>query len=98
MRVVILDLAEIDLTEGAAFYEKQSPGIGSYFLDSLYSDIESLRLHAGVHATHSGYQRALSRRFPYAIYYKVVNGEIQVWRVLDCRRDPRWLKKTLDEP
>lgn len=95
--MVILDLAENDLFDGAAFYEKQSPGLSWYFLDSLYSDIESLRLHASVHAIRSEYYRALSRRFPYAIYYKFVDSEIHVWRVLDCRRDPRWLKKALDE-
>ena len=32
------------------FYEKQDAGLGSYFLDSLNSDIESLKIYAGIHA------------------------------------------------
>ena len=42
MRVKILDPAEKDLEDGYRFYERQSGGLGSYFLDSLYSDIDSL--------------------------------------------------------
>ena len=36
MRIRILSAAEEDLEEGFRFYESQSPGLGSYFLDSLY--------------------------------------------------------------
>jgi hypothetical protein len=39
MKIRILSPAERDLEEGYRFYESQSPGLGSYFLDSLYSDI-----------------------------------------------------------
>ena len=49
MRVKILDAAERDLEEGHRFYERQSPGLGSYFLDSLYSDIDSLSYFGGIH-------------------------------------------------
>jgi hypothetical protein len=68
MRIEILDQAELDLIEGFHFYESQDAGLGSYFLTSLYSDIESLRLYAGVHGkAYSSYQRLLSRRFPFAV-------------------------------
>lgn len=42
MRLVILDDAEEDLLTGFKFYESQQPGLGNYFLDSIFSDIESL--------------------------------------------------------
>jgi plasmid stabilization system protein ParE len=35
-----------------------------------------------------GYYRALSKRLPYAICYRVSEQTIQVWRVLDCRQKP----------
>ena len=31
------------------FYERQAEGVGAYFLDSLYSDIDSLLISAGNH-------------------------------------------------
>lgn len=95
MKVRILSLAIDELDLGRAFYEKQQAGLGDYFLDSLFSDIESLLLYAGIHQTLFGYYRALAGRFPYAIYYRIAGEEIQVWHVLDCRQDPARVDKTL---
>jgi plasmid stabilization system protein ParE len=91
----LLSLAETDLMDGFHFYECNAPNVGSYFLESLFSDIESLRLYAGYHRKSAGFYRALSRRFPYVIYYRLTTTEIQVWRVLDGRRDPAWIKRQL---
>jgi plasmid stabilization system protein ParE len=96
MKVTILESAKQDLREGFDFYESQATGIGSYFLESLFSDIESLRLFAGVHGVHFGrYHRLLSRRFPFAVYYRIEEDQVRVYAVLDCRRDPAWIRKRL---
>lgn len=88
MKIEILSIAMSDIQFGQGFYEKQQEGLGAYFLDSLFSDIDALLLYAGIHQQFFGYYRALSKRFPYAIYYKVNGQAIQVWRVLDCRQKP----------
>lgn len=49
MKIRILDEAKADMREGAQFYERQNEGLGSYFLDTIFSDIDSLILYAGVH-------------------------------------------------
>ena len=49
MKLEILDAAEQDLINGFNFYEIQSPGLGQYFLDSIYADIESLLIYRGIH-------------------------------------------------
>jgi hypothetical protein len=95
VRLRILDLASADLMEGFRFYERQEEGVGSYFLETLLSDIESLRIFAGVHRRCFGYHRLLSKRFPFAIYYDVEGDLASVWRVLDCRRDPAWTRQQL---
>lgn len=71
--------------------------MGRYFLDSLLADLESLRLHAGIHSVHFGFHRLLSRRFPFAIYYDVTDNLARVAAVLDMRRDPAWIRKELSE-
>jgi len=91
VRLQILDRANADLLDGYAFYERQSHGVGSYFLETLVSDIESLHLYGGLHRKIFGYHRLLSRRFPYAIYYKVDGDQVFIWRILDCRRNPNWI-------
>jgi hypothetical protein len=49
VKIEILDEAEADLIEGFHFYERQETGLGWYFLDALFSDIDSLLLYAGTH-------------------------------------------------
>jgi len=88
MKVQVLEAATADLADGYRFYEQQTDGLGDYFLDSLWSDIHSLRLYGGVHAMHYGYHRLLSKRFPFAVYYRVEDGVARVRAILDCRRDP----------
>lgn len=95
MRVVILPSARDDLGDGFVFYEEQEEGLGSYFLNSLFSDIDSLRLYAGIHRKVFGFHRLLSVRFPYAIYYAMEPESILVRAVLDCRRDPKWTGRKL---
>ncbi len=96
MKIRILSSALQDLREGYEFYEKQAEGIGAYFMDSLFSDIDSLILNAGVHPIYfGGYHRMLSKRFPFAIYYKVAKDQVVVYTVLDCRRNPAWIRKKL---
>ena len=97
MRIEILDKAENDLVNGYAFYERQSQGLGQYFLDSLFSDLESLNLYAGIHAMHLGYHRLLAKRFPFAVYYRIQDKVIRVYAILDCRRDPALLRNHLDD-
>lgn len=47
MKIEILDEAQEDLIQGFRFYESQEPGLGAYFLDCLFSDIDSLLVYAG---------------------------------------------------
>ncbi len=95
MRVRILSAAEADLEEGFRFYESQLHGLGSYFLDSLYSDIDSLAFFAGIHQVVFGYHRQLSKRFPFAVYYRVIDNAAVVFAILDCRQSPSWIRKRL---
>ena len=71
--------------------------MGDYFLDSLYSDIDSLLLYAGVHSRHFGKYRLLSDRFPYAVYYELQHDLIMIRAVLDLRSDPSWISRKLNK-
>lgn len=97
MRIEILDEAREDLIQGFHFYECREPGLGSYFIDCLFSDVDSLLVYAGIHQVVFAYHRCLSKRFPFAIYYSVQNELVQVHAVLDCRRNPSWIRRRLKE-
>ena len=95
MNLRILESAFNDLAEGRDFYERQGEGLGGYFLDSLFSDMDSLALYAGIHRKVLGFHRLLSKRFPYAIYYQFENEQAVVYRVLDLRQEPRKIRAGL---
>ena len=95
MKIRVLDEAEDDLHEGREFYERREPGIGGYFAASLAADLDSLQIFAGIHPVVLSYHRALSKRFPFAIYYRVEEGIVSVYAVLDLRRDPAWIRRRL---
>ena len=95
MKIEILDDAKDDLIAGYHFYEEQALGLGSYFLDSLFSDIDSLLLYAGIHRIVFGSHRCVAARFPFAIYYRMETDVIRVRAVIDCRRNPTWIRKRM---
>ena len=85
-----------DLAKGRRFYDLQELGVGDYFFDSVFSDIDSLKLYAGIHPKVFGFHRMLTQRFPYAVYYESPDKETAiVWRVLDLRQDPGSIRSAL---
>lgn len=88
MKVKLARAAETDLETGYWFYSAQAPGVGDYFLASLRADLSSLGIYGGIH-------RALSKRFPYAIYYVLDGDTVTVLATLDCRRDPEAIRDVL---
>ena len=54
------------------------------------SDIEGLNYFGGIHQVANGYHRALSKRFPFCIYYDKKGETLTVVAVLDARQDPLW--------
>ena len=95
-KIRLLDAATQDLMDGFNFYEQQESGLGGYFLDSLFSDIDSLLIHAGIHPTYFQlYYRMLSKRFPFAVYYRIDGNDVLVYAILDCRKNPAWTRRCM---
>ncbi|RXJ94946.1 hypothetical protein CRU94_07365 [Arcobacter sp. AHV-9/2010] len=95
MNIKILLEAQNDIAKAMLFYENQKENLGNYFLDSIMSDIESLYIYYGIHFKVKDYFRVLSKRFPFAIYYKFDKNFIYIYAVLDCRQNPTLLNKRL---
>jgi len=95
VEIRLLETAKEDLREGWHFYERNSAGLGEYFLDCIQADVRSLQLYAGIHEMAEGFHRMLVKRFPFAVYYLIEDECVDVYAVLDCRRDPEWIVKRL---
>ncbi len=98
MKIRIFDNAKLDLVDGYYFYEANAVGIGQYFLNSIYSDIDSLTLYAGIHPKKSSdFYWMLSKRFPFAIYYTLADNLISVHAIIDCRQEPGRIEERLNQ-
>lgn len=95
MIISISSDAEADLAEGYWFYERQSPGLGDYFRSCLIADIESLNYYGGIHELAFGYHRALTKRFPFCVYYSLKEDMLVVVAIIDARRHPQWIRQRL---
>jgi len=91
--LIIRAEAEADLAEACQWYDLQVRGLGDQFLlcvDAVMASIErNPRLYTVVHK--GVIRRALTRRFPYGVFF--VEGEhvISIIAVLHVKRSPRLL-------
>lgn len=95
--VITTQFALDDLKLGQHFYELQAPQLGDYFFDALVTDIESLHIYAGIHVQEYGYYKMLAKRFPYVVYYEVIENIARVIAVLDQRKSPMSNYKQLSQ-
>lgn len=96
MLIRISEDALTDLNDGFWFYEHQELGLGDYFRASIQADITSLKVFAGMHRVDfRDYHRLICKTFPFAIYYTCDDEVVVVWAVIDCRRDPAWIRERL---
>jgi hypothetical protein len=96
-KVAILSDVVYDLNNGKEFYNRNEPGVGDYFWDSLIADMKSLIIYGGIHIVKNGYYRMSAKRFPYSVYYIIEKEVAYVIAVLPMRKDPLWIEDQLRE-
>jgi plasmid stabilization system protein ParE len=77
------------------WYEDQRAGLGEEFLAAVGQTVEAIASHpAGYPAIHRETRRALVRRFPYAVFYRLVGEQVVVVACMHARRHPnRWRRR-----
>jgi plasmid stabilization system protein ParE len=90
------DLAvAVDVEAAFAWYEEEQPNLGIAFLEQLSTAYNRILNNPSAYQPiRSGICRALTRQFPYAIYYVIEDETILVLAVLHTARDPEeWQKR-----
>ena len=87
--------ADLDVEATFDWYEAEEPGLGSEFLNELRVTYQRILDHPlGYQDLRSGIRRALTRRFPYAIYFSIEEEAIVIVAVLSTARDPaEWQRR-----
>jgi toxin ParE1/3/4 len=86
---------EADVEAAFDWYEGEEPRLGFEFLAELRAVYERIVDHPfGYQDIRSGIRRALTRRFPYAVYFSVEGETIVIVAVLSTARDPaEWQRR-----
>jgi len=96
--LIIRPEAEVEMTEAFDWYEARVPGLGSDFLlcvDALFHSIA--RTPKQYPKVYRETRRALTRRFPYEIFFIEEQDRIIVLSVFHASRNPTdWKSKTPD--
>ena len=82
--------AEADINTVWDWYEKRQPGLGCVFRDRLDKVVERIASFPLLYAVACDDIRiAPIKRFPFAVYYRVISDKVIVTAVLHHSRDPR---------
>lgn len=65
----------------------------------MLPDIEELKFTGGIHRiTYGKFHRSLSKVFPCGIFYIAESECIIIYAVIDLRRDPKFIRRHLEQP
>lgn len=86
--------AEVDIHEAHLYYESCRQGLGQEFMLSLEAAIESISRNPGQYRTvYKNVRRIALHRFPYSIFFIVVQSRVIVLAVMHARRDPAYWQR-----
>ncbi|MCR9142746.1 MAG: type II toxin-antitoxin system RelE/ParE family toxin [bacterium] len=87
-RIILSELSQRQLTEITIWYNSRRAGLGPVFLASLDRIMERIsKFPAQFPISYRDYRQALMDRFPYRIFYREEQQEIQILAVLHVSRD-----------
>jgi plasmid stabilization system protein ParE len=94
--LIVRPEAEAELAEAFNWYEQQVDGLGSRFMLSADATINSIRRDPLQYPiVYKKVRRALTRRFPYQVFFTVDDLRIVVIGVFHGMRDPSiWQSRT----
>lgn len=88
-RFVFRPAARADLQAAREWYAGRQPGLELELRDMVDSTLAGIGMHPELYAEiDPGIRRAVLRKFPYAIFYRIRVDFIEILAVLHHRRDP----------
>ena len=93
MNVEFQDVARFEFREAAHYYDLCETGLGLEFTVEVERTISRIEKNPDVFPIfHKGARRALTRRFPYAVIFRIESNRILILAVMHCHRRPETSK------
>ena len=95
-RLLVRRQAKLDLQRAVRWYEAQQPGLGREFMvqaDAVLDRVSGNPVQYQV--IYRDVRRAILRKFPYGVFYRIDGTDIVVFAVVHLHRDPSsWQTRT----
>ncbi len=90
--IVLRPEARAEFDEAFDWYEQRRAGLGAEFAERVHAAFRQISVMPELHAVvHKDVRKALIRKFPYALFYRIRDGQIVVLAVFHVKCDPeRW--------
>jgi len=95
--LIYLPAASQDFVEGKDYYEELSPGAGGQRFENAFKEaIRQIKDGLVTHAVaFEHFHRVNLRKFPYALYYRLIGGKAVIVAVLYSRWHPKRNQRAL---
>ena len=88
-RLIVRRSAKADIRRAARWYEGQRQGLGRAFVQEIDALLNRVCVSPMQYQTiYREIRRAIPRRFPYGVFYRIDGPTILVFAVVDLHRDP----------
>jgi plasmid stabilization system protein ParE len=92
--IFIEELAEKDIDEAFLWYEMQKAGLGYKFIDIIKDHVNSIKDNPYKNTLyHKNLRRIVIKRFPFNIFYYIINSKIFIMAILHTKRNPKIILK-----
>ena len=90
--LIIRPEARTDLLDTFQWYQEQRSGLGFDFKLCIDEVFSKLQKHPSIYKkVYQNIRRAVTRRFPFSVFYIIENNNVIILAVLHARRDPeKW--------
>ena len=87
--VVLRDEAQAEFDAAFDWYDTQRPGLGPEFAAAIQKVFDRIAAHPRMHqAVFADIHKAVVRRFPYCVFYRLHQDRVEVIAVFHTSRDP----------
>ena len=92
LELLVRGRAKADIRRAAKWYEKQREGLGRQFIAEVDAALERIQANPQQYQVlHRDIRHAITRHFPYGVFYRLRDHKISVFAVVHLHReDAHW--------
>lgn len=88
LELLVRGRAKADIRRAAKWYERQKEGLGKQFVAEVDAALERIEANPEQYQiVHRNIRHAITRDFPYGVFYRIRADKISVFAVVHLRRD-----------